>query len=519
MPSQPAAPPEADLLPVDHDPFNPSDPGTLSSHDNLVPVEHDPFAPQNSAEVSAEPVMFRPLDPMNSFYSDPGGHQAIRDRAAPGGDEALRPAINPKRGTEEVGHLKGAEPYPGMISPVQPTAVKRVLDPDATYIPVTRSQLQKDPENYEHSIRLMSTYPGMPPGLASKPTDVAASAIHNHIVDNLLAIHDAQPPDVRAGSKLWYDGANKIAVDNATKYGTSVAQTAGANAALSPQKDWYMNVSLGSRVMDAMTGATGQLDRGMLATANRLMADKPADLAIARSMFGKTLGDLQTPKERAMWVRLHDETNNPREYSIINPDGSPGRIATNQDGSPSKVAWGSYAQIGNAIDAFRGQDMKTISDAMGDRHKVRSFYNNQMHPNSDLGDVTMDTHAVAAGLMRPLSGGSTEVIHNLASGGPKGSINARSSAVTGINGTYPIFADAYRDAASQRGILPREMQSITWEGIRGLFRPTYKAKASNTDAVDQMWKAHSAGQAPAAAVRKAIEEHAGGYSLPSWYTQ
>jgi hypothetical protein len=34
---------------------------------------------------------------------------------------------------------------------------------------------------------------------------------------------------------------------------------------------------------------------------------------------------------------------------------------------------------------------------MGERHKVRNFYNNIYDPNSPYGDVTIDTHAVAAG--------------------------------------------------------------------------------------------------------------------------
>ena len=47
-------------------------------------------------------------------------------------------------------------------------------------------------------------------------------------------------------------------------------------------------------------------------------------------------------------------------------------------------------------------DLNKISDAMGDMHKVRSFFNNIEVPFSDFGDITIDTHAIAAGWMKPL---------------------------------------------------------------------------------------------------------------------
>ena len=47
---------------------------------------------------------------------------------------------------------------------------------------------------------------------------------------------------------------------------------------------------------------------------------------------------------------------------------------------------------------------KNISDSLGNMHKIRNFYNNIVDPEAEDGSVTMDTHAVAAGLISPLSG-------------------------------------------------------------------------------------------------------------------
>ena len=103
------------------------------------------------------------------------------------------------------------------------------------------------------------------------------------------------------------------------------------------------------------------------------------------------------------------------------------------------------------------------------------------------GDVTIDTHAVAAGLLRPLSGKSIEVTHNF------GGTGIANSSITGNKGTYALYAEAYRQAAKERGVLPREMQSITWEAVRGLFNPQYKGQASNVQYIDNIWAQYKSG--------------------------
>jgi hypothetical protein len=65
------------------------------------------------------------------------------------------------------------------------------------------------------------------------------------------------------------------------------------------------------------------------------------------------------------------------------------------------VAWGSNVEIAKAISAIGNPTRDNVSERMGEKHKVRNFYNNIFDPQSTHGDVTIDTHAVAAALLRP----------------------------------------------------------------------------------------------------------------------
>jgi hypothetical protein len=194
----------------------------------------------------------------------------------------------------------------------------------------------------------------------------------------------------------------------------------------------------------------------------------------------------------------------------------------NDNGTEAGAGWGSLVEIAKAIRSVEeANNPAEISNLMGVKHKVRNFYNNIVSPNSKHGDVTMDTHAIAAGLLRPLSGSSLEVAHNLDTSPGKGMPSAGGSDATGIRGTYPIFAEAYRRAAKDRGLLPREMQSITWEAVRGLFPRTWK-RAKNVSAVDDIWNRYRNGHIDRNEARNKIFELTGasnGIQPPSWFGQ
>ena len=124
--------------------------------------------------------------------------------------------------------------------------------------------------------------------------------------------------------------------------------------------------------------------------------------------------------------------------------------------------------------------------------------------------------------MRPLSGQATEVHHNFGSSPAKAKQGAdwlgatKNSAKTGVQGNYGLYAEAYRRAAAERGVLPREMQSITWEAVRGLFTDKFKGQAKNVEDVNNIWYKYRKGEVTLDEARNAVEQRAGGINPPTW---
>jgi len=247
-------------------------------------------------------------------------------------------------------------------------------------------------------------------------------------------------------------------------------------------------------------------------TPTKRAAADQLQMSLASLRRGQTLGEINDPDTRALFVRAYDEAHNPREYPVITPEGGFGDLMTNDDGvTPRKIGWGSFTEIKKALAALEAPDLATISRNLGDNHKVRSFYNNIIAPNSLHGDTTIDTHAIAAAHLRPLGGSDPVVSVGLGTGGS-------SSNATGSKGAYGIYHEAYRQAAEQRGLLPRQMQSIAWEAVRGLFSPAQKRDASFYQENGDIWQAFRNGRMSADEARRAVLDHAGGINPPSWWT-
>ena len=417
----------------------------------------------------------------------------------------------------------------GEQSTAKPSAKKQKLlegeeilrDPIGQFLVITGSDIRAVPSHLQKVVDAISQYNAFP---VSDDPDETLRNMHKTIVDNLVWLYDWIPANIRARAKLWYDGANLIANDMSNKYGYTTQQTAGVYAVLSPQKDWFMNVSLGERVIDIFKER--QNESATLAMkawvesyvkASKTKAERQKRIEFSQKFYRLRNNQLKnmSNKEAAVFVRVFDETYNPRQYRIITPEGGfLGFVENNEtDESDTEsdavkdghVAWGSLVTIEKAISVLRDGSKENISEQLGDMHKVRNFFNNILVPGSKAGHVTIDTHAVAAAFFKALSGASLEVSNNFGTAIPKSKrkkgeagVSPGSSSFTGASGTYGFIADAYRDAAAQIAqrdgieLLPREVQSITWEAIRAIFPAAWKRE--NATKIESIYNRAKAGE-------------------------
>lgn len=391
-------------------------------------------------------------------------------------------------------------------------------------------------------------YPGMK-GLLKGITDPqqALQKFVNFAADNIVAVYKAIDKPIRDMSRRWYPSANGYAqnlVDTHADHGITLPQAAAVIAVHSPNTEWNINASQASRVTDIW------LNHQKTPYTER-MAEVAPDITAAsvqpylKAIEGKSLGELTNPLEQAMWVRLYDEAENPTEYPLLRPDGTTADVARKKPtakqakqglpGDPKKLAWSGLDHIAKGISILQDGSLANISQELGDKHKVRNFYNNIVNPDGLHGHLTVDTHAVGAALFKPVSQDDIEVSHNFG-GGQKASEpgelpvrkaipSAGSNTNMGVSGTYGLYADAYRQAAQRLEELPQYLQSITWDGIRTLFPQTFKNVQANKDIINNVWREVDRNKkTPAEARREIINATAkikgttakGAWGKPDW---
>ncbi len=375
----------------------------------------------------------------------------------------------------------------------------------------------------------LAAYPNVNIDPNSVDTIEKAEEVFNKLKDsvknNLKWLYDQFSDEVRTITKLWYDGANIVSNEIADQYGYTTDQVAGVMAVLSPQMDWFRNLSLGKRVIDIYSSKKqSKMDSKMedyireAGTVSKdgkkkflfegpaqKLTEKSIDLLLDE-MRGKTFEEMSIP-EKAFFVRAYDEVYNSRDYENISPTGEINGFVMTSKGERAKVGWGGFGPIMKSISILENGKIENISENLGNQHKVRNFFVNISNPN-DTNAVTIDTHAVAAALLKPLAGSDSEVVTNL-SGPPK-------SKPAGLVGSYPVFADAYRELANELGILPRELQSITWEAVRGLYKASFKT-SKNKKAINDIWERYRNKELTENQVYEEINDKTGGVSKPVWY--
>lgn len=385
---------------------------------------------------------------------------------------------------------------------------------------------------------------------------------------NLRHLWDAYPSNLRARAQRWYEGAHRIATELADQYGVTRDQAAGVIACLSPQQNWLRNVSLAERVLsirqtllqaDAvfseetltqfltthtasdkdslrpvrakLAAAQAELEKAQaggrpskkktsaIASAQAALeaARREVDKAVAYRKRDRAKAALYVGRHwsemddwgRARFVRAWDELHNPRTYDDITPEGDRIGPSLTKEGAEAGIGWTTYRFTENALSILDNGSPLNIHLNLGDEHKVRSFFNNISAP-WDARSVTIDTHAVAAALLKPLGGSEAEVDAVM-----KGAANKP----LGLSGLNPVIASAYFELAEELGVLPRELQSAVWEAARGLFRPEQKRSVQGVairDAATAAWSEFQAGRLTRAQVFDTILEKANGIEPPSW---
>ena len=421
----------------------------------------------------------------------------------------VREMTNPDR----TGYTDISDTFYQSLSTRLPSAVKSVEDPLNEVLTLDFNVALSDVKTLEKNMQALLATPNMrkPKGKGAKTPAKQAEMFIDHVVSNLLFLHDAMDPDMRSRAKLWYDGGRKTIEAWAERYGISEMQGASLIAVLSPQNGWFPNVSQAERIADIVFGMRDfRWDAAMSATAAEILKkDTSPDIMAAAE--GKTLEEvLSIPNVAARWIRVYDQTHNSRAYRVLTPEGGAADFAKTNSGADATNAWKSYGTIAKGVSILLDGRAENVYYQIGQEHKVRNFYNNLFDPASPLGFTTIDTHAVAAAMLRPLAAADTEVLQAF------GGTGSASSNVTGMNGTYPLYLEAYKRAAAARGLLPREMQSITWEAVRGLFEAS--KKKSLKQAANDIWLRYKDGEIEQEQAQQEIFELASGVTPPSWST-
>lgn len=457
------------------------------------------------------------------------------------GEEVALPLTEPNEGrlelTSETASQKQSATLDGKVNysiGIDRNAISQVSEKDdASRVGTSKLGTAKVPKNTPQESNISGdnvpdellasqmakvTYAHLPKAILSETNpQKKRRKLINWFKKNLLALHDAFPEGVRARATHWYDGANRIAKELGNQFQASVEQASGVIAVFSPQKDWFMNVAQAEQFIELWTNSQDVVLEESLVRAEiegiieaatapakqkrKKQKGETKEQAAERQKFnkalddeakaerrdkleqviGKTIRELDsTPILQGWAIRVLAQITFGRNYRNLSPEGDRLGMAANDDGALSKNGWGSINEIEKAVRIMKDGSLKNISDNLGNEHKVRNFYNNIVAPNTPYGDATIDTHAVAAAHLMPYGAKATEVGHNFGSG-------MNGSEVLGISGVYHLYLDAYREAAADRGILPRQMQSIVWEAIR-LVYPAATKNATTLAKSQKTWK-------------------------------
>lgn len=440
-----------------------------------------------------EPVSAESGKPMDLMaYTSLGGNSDMIMSAKWGRTEAT---VNPKTGKKQAGQTSAivansTNPEDHQIGFKRIDALLKAPD-------LALTQKKKLEDFVIRTAGFAVDSPGFRDIPAPKTLDDAKDVIakvKDRMAKNLLSIYDAVPTPVKNYWQRWYPLAYDWNNAQSVIHKIPAPAIAGINARLSPGKDWIHNVNMTERILTAFSnkismteeianGAGPILDEALReklkskdnkAKSQEWKDEQARKNELAKKQIRSTIGmniENMTPKQAARLIRFHSQVVGENRVFNYFEKGNPVYA--------DAISWQSFVNLEKSINIYRNPTIENISANMGGDHKIRSFYNNQIAPHDPvLRDVTSDTHAVAATYLLPLSQKSLQVSRNF---------GGASNVVAGMNGMYYIIADAYRMAADARGVEPRAMQSITWEGVRSMFPRGFKQK-ENIKKVEEIWK-------------------------------
>ena len=401
---------------------------------------------------------------------------------------------------------------------------------------------------------------------------------------NALFLYDLYPEELREQARLWYAGGNKLCNEMAQRHKVSVPAAVSIMAVHSPQTEWMVNVARADQTMDlyqnyqdakwdneivawaqTYTSKDRQgnvlypyLEDGVLeAIQNKTLRELISDAVTAeQAAEAMPLGENKKSPEykaraeaiqqarsvtwryAALWARAFARFNLRKDYDVFSPSGDAVSLMTDDDGNVRRMGFMGLSPIWKGFRILhQNSSVQVMDKELGEANKVRSFYMNLLYPNDMYGEVTNDTHNIAALAFMPL-GSSAELVAQGLSGGHKGysektvdgkkvkqpklfweeagvePFGVGNKAETGVAGLYAVFADAIREAAQERGVLPREMQSIVWEAVRGLMenRKTDARKSSS----EAIWKRYGERKISLPEAQRQLFALYPGIDYPTW---
>ena len=399
-------------------------------------------------------------------------------------------AVKPQAATApRPERLEGAE-SPFMVSTRRPSAPNYATfgNPDQELLVQTGEALREVPQAFEKNMRMLAEEPFMT-GVSSADPEIVYQEGLQRGADNLsFIVNELMDPARASSTKEWYPAAQMISERAAARAGLPPQAGYGVMAVASPQTPWDINVARADRLMD-MYGDRFETDPAAARryVEGRMETRSPGAIAMRGPEYAERIAampyeELTDKFDKFARVSLADATRNDPVVRRVDLSGEYGDPYGN-------ITWGSGDVISKALSIMDDPAMSNINAQLLGGGKVPSFYDNIADPFASAPIVTIDTHSAGAASLFP-GGGNDPIVYRAMGLGPSGKgmpPAAADAARTGAKGLYGPLSDMHVLAGEQLGMLPREVQSATWEGVRDLWGQSGKTPALK-QAIADIWR-------------------------------